>query len=75
MAIDGMGEKSVNANQDVENLLRGGAFSNFSHRDALRKRLFAKNAVLSLDDLEGVTGGVMTDTPKFEDWPDDPFRL
>ena len=72
-----MGEMSLNANQDVEKLLRDGAFSNFSHKDALRKRLFAENAaLLSIDDLEGVMGGVMTDRPQFESWPDDdPFRL
>ena len=71
-----MGGIFEETNQDMmENLLRGGAFSNCSHRNALRKRLFDENAVLRVEDLEGVTGGVMTEPQKFEDWPDDPSRL
>ena len=72
-----MGGFSDKSNQDMEDLLRGGAFSNFSHRDALRKRLFDKNKsmVLSIEDLEGVTGGRMVKTSEFEEWPNDPPYL
>ena len=84
-----MGGFSDKSNQDMEDLLRGGAFSNFSHRDALRKRLFDKNKsmLLSIEDLEGVTGGLsienlggvtggrMVKTSEFEEWPNDPPYL
>ena len=60
--------------QDVEKLLRETIFSNPSHKAALRKRLFGENAVLSVDDLDCVMGGVMMELPKFEEWPDEPYR-
>ena len=70
-----MGGISEKTNQDMENLLRGGAFSNLSHRDALRKRLFDETAVLSVEDLDGVTGGVTAEVSALEDWPDDSRRF
>ena len=59
--------------RDVEQLLRGGVRVSPGHKEALRARLFAEKAELSLDDLEKVTGGAaqekLPDT--FEPWPEE----
>ena len=57
-------------NRDVEHLLRGGSPG---HKEALRARLFAEKAELSLDDLEKVTGGAAQETlpDTFAPWPEE----
>ena len=62
------------SDRDMEQVLRGGACSNLSHKAALRKRLFDETTLLTIEDLEGVTGGVTTEIPKFEEWPDEPLQ-
>ena len=43
--------------RDMETLLRGAAFSNPAHKEALRARLFGDMHTLELDDLALVAGG------------------
>ena len=55
--------------RDMEKLLRGAAFSNPAHKEALRARLFGDMQALELDDLALVAGGLTTDRFQPEDWP------
>ena len=45
-------------NRDIEELLRDADFSNSTHKEALRKRLFGEGTELELDDLAMVAGGL-----------------
>lgn len=56
--------------QDVEALLRGAAFPNPAHKEALRGRLFGDGAALDLDDLALVAGGLTEPLVPPETWPD-----
>ena len=58
------------SDRDVEALLRGAAFSNPVHKDALRQRLFGDGAELELDDLALVAGGLNEPFVPPEAWPD-----
>ena len=46
------------SDQDVEALLRGAAFPNPAHKEALRGRLFGDMQTLELDDLALAAGGL-----------------
>lgn len=56
---------------NIEKLLQGQTISDPSHKAELHRRLFEEAAVLSVEDLEGVIGGVMTDMAKFEAWSEE----
>ena len=56
--------------RDVEDLLRGAAFSNLEHKRAVHDKLFSDHLELSPDDLADVTGGLSYDRPFTQDWPD-----
>lgn len=45
------------SDRDIEELLRGAAFPNPTHKEALRARLFGDMHTLELDDLALVAGG------------------
>ena len=62
------------SDRDAETLLRGGAFSNPAHKEALRERLFGDMQTLELDDLALVAGGLATDRFQPEDWPEEQKR-
>ena len=57
-------------NRDVEALLRGAAFPNPAHKEALRGRLFHDMQALALDDLALVAGGLTEPYVPPEAWPD-----
>ena len=57
-------------NRDVEALLRGAAFPNPAHKEALRGRLFNDMQALALDDLALVAGGLGEPFVPPEDWTD-----
>ncbi len=52
--------------RDLAGLIRGSAVANGDFKDRLRQRLFDETAPLSLDNLDGVTGGAAL--PETEDW-------
>lgn len=54
--------------RNVETLLRGAAFPNPAHKEALRTRLFGDMQTLELDDLALAAGGVTLDRFVSEDW-------
>ena len=54
--------------RDVETLLRGAAFSNRAHKQALRSRLFGDMQTLEPDDLALVAGGLAEPFALPEDW-------
>ena len=56
--------------RDAEALLRGAAFPNPAHKEALRQRLFGDGAALDLDDLALVAGGLTEPLVPPEAWPD-----
>ena len=56
--------------RDIEELLRGAAFPNPAHKEALRARLFGDMQTLELDDLALVAGGLNEPFVSPEDWPD-----
>ena len=56
--------------RDVEALLRGAAFPNPAHKEALRQRLFGDGAALDLDDLALVAGGLTEPLVPPEAWTD-----
>lgn len=58
------------SDRNVEALLRGAAFSNPAHKEALRGRLFSDEAELDLDDLALVAGGLTEPFVPTEDWSD-----
>lgn len=65
-----MSEEIKKEAQDVEALLRGAAFPNPAHKEALRQRLFGDGAALDLDDLALVAGGLTEPLVPPEAWPD-----
>ena len=60
--------------RDVETLLRGAAFPNPTHKEALRARLFGDGAELELDDLALAAGGLTEPFVPSEDRPDKEMR-
>ena len=56
--------------RDAEALLRGAAFPNPAHKEALRQRLFGDGAELELDDLALVAGGLTEPLVPPEAWTD-----
>ena len=56
--------------RDVETLLRGAAFPNPAHKEALRQRLFGDGAALDPDDLALVAGGLTEPLVPPEAWPE-----
>ena len=56
--------------RDVETLLRGAAFPNPAHKEALRQRLFGDEAELELDDLALAAGGLTEPLVPPETWPE-----
>ena len=56
--------------RDVETLLRGAAFPNPAHKEALRQRLFGDGAELELDDLALAAGCLAEPYVPPEAWPD-----
>ena len=58
------------SDRDAEELLRGAAFPNPAHKEALRQRLFGDGAALDLDDLALVAGGLTEPLVPPEAWPD-----
>ena len=58
------------SDRDVEALLRGAAFPNPAHKEALRQRLFGDGAELELDDLALVAGGLAEPFVPPKAWPD-----
>ena len=56
--------------RDVEALLRGAAFPNPAHKEALRGRLFKDMQALALDDLALAAGGLTEPFVPPEAWPD-----
>lgn len=58
------------SDRDVETLLRGAAFLNPAHKEALRGRLFGDMQTLELDDLALVAGGLTEPFVSPEAWPD-----
>ena len=56
--------------RDVETLLRGAAFPNPAHKEALRGRLFHDMQTLELDDLALAAGGLNVPFVSPENWPD-----
>ena len=58
------------SDRDAEELLRGAAFPNPAHKEALRQRLFGDGAELELDDLALVAGGLTEPFVSPEAWPD-----
>ena len=60
--------------RDIEELLRGAAFPNPAHKEALRQRLFGDGAELELDDLALAAGGLAEPFVPPEDWPDKEMR-
>lgn len=56
--------------RDAEALLRGAAFPNPAHKEALRQRLSGDGAELELDDLALVAGGLGEPFVPPEDWTD-----
>ena len=62
------------SDRDVEALLRGAAFPNPAHKEALRQRLFGDEAELELDDLALVAGGLNESFVPPEAWPDKETR-
>ena len=58
------------SDRDVEALLRGAAFPNPAHKEALRGRLFGDMQTLELDDLALVAGGLTEPFVSPEAWPD-----
>lgn len=65
-----MSEEIKKEAQDVEALLRGAAFPNPAHKEALRQRLFGDGAALDLDDLALVAGDLTEPLVPSEAWPD-----
>ena len=61
-------------NRDVEALLRGAAFPNPAHKEALRGRLFNDMQTLALDDLALAAGGLTEPFVPPEDRPDKEMR-
>lgn len=57
-------------NRDVEALLRGAAFPNPTHKEALRSRLFGDMQTLEPDDLALAAGGLTEPFVPPEDWTD-----
>ena len=60
--------------RDIEELLRGAAFPNPTHKEALRARLFGDGAELEPDDLALVAGGLAEPFVPPEAWPDKELR-
>ena len=60
--------------RNLEIMLRGVAFSNPAHKEALRERLFGDEAELELDDLALVAGGLAEPFVPLEAWPDKEMR-
>ncbi len=58
------------SDRDVETLLRGAAFPNPAHKEALRGRLFGDMQTLELDDLALAAGGLTEPFVPPETWPD-----
>ncbi len=58
------------SDRDVETLLRGAAFLNPAHKEALRGRLFGDMQTLEPDDLALVAGGLAEPFVPPEAWPD-----
>lgn len=58
------------SDRDVEALLRGAAFPNPAHKEALRGRLFGDMQTLELDDLALAAGGLTEPFVSQEAWPD-----
>ena len=56
--------------RDVEALLRGAAFPNPAHKEALRGRLFKDMQALALDDLALAAGGLTEPLVPPEAWTD-----
>ena len=56
--------------RNLEIMLRGVAFSNPAHKEALRERLFGDEAELELDDLALVAGGLAEPFVPPEAWTD-----
>lgn len=56
--------------RDIEELLRGAAFPNPAHKEALRGRLFGDMQTLELDDLALAAGGLTEPFVPPETWPD-----
>lgn len=57
-------------NRDIEEMLRDADFSNSTHKEALRKRLFGDSTELELEDLAMVAGGLNEPFISPEDWSD-----
>ena len=62
------------SDRDIEELLRGAAYSNPAHKEALRGRLFGDMQTLELDDLAMVAGGLSESFVLPEDWPNEQKR-
>ena len=60
--------------RNVEALLRGAAFPNPAHKEALRARLFGDMQALALDDLALAAGGLTEPLVPPETWPDKEMR-
>ena len=60
--------------RDIEELLRGAAFPNPAHKEALRGRLFNDMQTLALDDLALAAGGLTEPFVPPEDRPDKEMR-
>ena len=70
--LDSIAGGRVSVNTDMEMLLANGININQAHKNELRKKLLAGNVALRAEDLENVTGGVMTyDNTILEDWPEE----
>ncbi len=54
----------------IEKLLHEGAAINPAHKSALWKKLQDGDTELSVEDLEGVIGGVSVEAQEFLSWPD-----
>ena len=60
-----MGKRSE---YEIEKMLKGISFSDPQHKSALRSRFTDERFELSPDELEGVSGGVMTNAYEFKKW-------
>ena len=58
----------IRSEEEFGALFKSVSTSNPSHKEALKRLLLDANTVLSMDDLENVTGGVSFEMPKFESW-------
>ena len=58
------------SDRDIEELLRGAAFPNPAHKEALRARLLGDMQALALDDLALAAGGLTEPFVPPEAWTD-----